>query len=191
MPGGGGEAKTLLCKDCFPEDTMRKAILVIVSCVGFAFAGSESGTAQEGTASADRVRDEIIALERGALDRWIKLDPQGYLDLFVPDVTYFDPTTDRRIEGREAMEARLAPMRSAKVPFKAWRYDMIEPRVQRHGDVAVLTFNLVNYGTMPDQPERVIARWNSTEVYRRVDGAWKIVHSHWSFTKPEVKQPVL
>jgi hypothetical protein len=24
--------------------------------------------------------------------------------------------------------------------------------------------------------------WNSTTVYRRVDGAWKSVRSHWSFT---------
>jgi hypothetical protein len=31
-------------------------------------------------------------------------------------------------------------------------------------------------------------RWNSTEVYLRVGGTWKIVHSHWSYTKPELKQ---
>jgi hypothetical protein len=37
----------------------------------------------------------------------------------------------------------------------------------------------------------VVSRWNSTEVYRRIDGKWRIVHSHWSFTKPEVKQPGL
>ena len=35
--------------------------------------------------------DTIIALERGALDRWGRGDPQGYLDLYARDVTYFDP----------------------------------------------------------------------------------------------------
>ena len=27
------------------------------------------------------------------------------------------------------------------------------------------------------------------EVYGRLDGKWKIVRSHWSFVKPELKQP--
>jgi hypothetical protein len=26
-------------------------------------------------------------------------------------------------------------------------------------------------------------------VYARVDAGWRIVHSHWSFVKPELKQP--
>ena len=26
---------------------------------------------------------------------------------------------------------------------------------------------------------------NSTEIYRRIESAWKIVHSHWSYTKTE------
>ena len=89
------------------------------------------------------------------------------------------------------MQVRLAPMKDVKPPFTDPRYDMIDPRVQRHGDVALLTFNLVNYGKLPDAPERVLSRWNSTEVYRRIDGKWKIIHSHWSFTQPELKQPGL
>jgi hypothetical protein len=50
--------------------------------------------------------------------------------------------------------------------------------------VALLTFNLVNYGKLPDAPERVLARWNSTEVYSRLGGTWKIIHSHWSYIQP-------
>lgn len=34
-----------------------------------------------------------------------------------------------------------------------------------------------------------LARWNSTEVYSRVAGKWRIIHSHWSYTKPDIKQP--
>jgi hypothetical protein len=63
---------------------------------------------------------------------------------------------------------------------------MIEPTVQRHGDVAVLTSN---YGKLPDRLESALARWNSTEVYCRVEGKWKIVHSHWSYTKPDLNPP--
>jgi len=65
---------------------------------------------------------------------------------------------------------------------------MIDPKVQRHGDVALLTFNIVNYGKLPSTPARVLARWNSTEVYGRIGGAWKIIHSHWSHLRPELKQ---
>jgi uncharacterized protein (TIGR02246 family) len=154
--------------------------------MSFGFFGSHTGTAQERIAP-DRIGAEIIATERAALDRWIKLDPQGYLDVYGPDVTYFDPTTDKRVDGREAMQARLAPIKNLKNPFTNVRYEMIAPKVQRHGDVAVLTFNAFNYGTMPDRPETALSRWNATEVYSRIDGKWRIIHSHWSYVKPEIK----
>ena len=136
----------------------------------------------------DRLLDELIALECSALDRWIRLDPQGYLDIFASEVTYFDPFTETRVDGLDAMQVRLAPMKTMESPFADLRYDMIDPTVQRHGDVALLTFNLVNYGKLPDAPERVLARWNSTEVYIRTGGTWKIIHSHWSYIQPELKQ---
>lgn len=44
----------------------------------------------------DRLLDELVAPERSTLDRWIKLD--RYLDLQAPDVTYFDPFMERRID---------------------------------------------------------------------------------------------
>ena len=136
----------------------------------------------------NRVLEELVALERSALDRWIAFDPDGYLDLQAPEVTYFDPFTESRVDGRDALQVRVAPMKNMKPPFTDPRYEMINPKVQRHGDVALLTFNLVNYGKLADGPERVLSRWNSTEVYSRIGGAWKIIHSHWSFIQPEVKQ---
>jgi hypothetical protein len=70
------------------------------------------------------------------------------------------------------------------------RYEMIGPKVQRHGKVALLTFNLVNYRRQADGSEQPVVRWNSTEVYARVDGHWRIIHSHWSYVKPDLKQPI-
>jgi hypothetical protein len=32
-------------------------------------------------------------------------------------------------------------------------------------------------------------RWNTTEDYRRRHGQWKIVHTHWSLTKPQLVNP--
>ena len=85
---------------------------------------------------------------------------------------------------------RLAALNygTIKVPIKDRRYEMIAPKVQHHGDIALLTFNLINYGKLADRPEAVPTRWNSTEVYSRIAGKWRIVHSHWSYTKAELKQ---
>jgi uncharacterized protein (TIGR02246 family) len=168
--------------------TLIRSAAVLLAC---SLTASCALVPQAEAVAAQSLLDEIVALERAALDRWITLDPDGYIGLFAPEITYFDPTTDARIDGADAMKARLAPIRKMKAPFKNPRYDMLNPKVQRHGDVALLTFNLVSYATMPDKPESVVARWNSTEVYARIDGKWRIAHSHWSYVKPEVKQPQL
>lgn len=167
---------------------MRKANLVTVVLLSFGLTQPSGVTAQK-ESSVEGVAKDIIALERAALDRYIALDPQGYLSLYAPEVTYFDPMTERRVDGLKAMQEWLAPMKNAKVPFTARRYEMIGPKVQHYGDVALLTFNLVNYGKPPNKAEQPLSRWNSSEVYRRVDGKWVIVHSHWSFIKPDVKSP--
>jgi ketosteroid isomerase-like protein len=57
---------------------------------------------------------------------------------------------------------------------------MSNSKVQVAGDVAVLTFN---YATAS---ERSRGRgWNVTEVYRRTPNGWRIIHTHWSYLKPE------
>jgi ketosteroid isomerase-like protein len=129
--------------------------------------------------------DTIIALERGALDRWGRGDPQGYLDVYARDVTYFDPMREKRVDGFEAMKQALEPIKGL---VKIDRYEMLDPQVYRAGDAAILTYNLVSHGRSPTG-EAMVVRWNSTAVYAQIDGQWKIVHSHWSYTKPELKVP--
>ena len=131
---------------------------------------------------ADFKPETIIALERAALDRWGKGDPQGFLETYAPDVTYFDPGSESRVDGLAAMKELLIP-RTGKI--KIDYYEMLDPRVQRFGDVAILTYNVVNHRNGGS----VIVRWNSTAVYARRQGRWKIVHSHFSYTKPDLKQP--
>jgi hypothetical protein len=47
--------------------------------------------------------DQILTLERGALDRWGKGDPGGFLASYAADITYFDPVAATRIDGHQAM----------------------------------------------------------------------------------------
>ena len=131
--------------------------------------------------------NEIIAMERAALDRWGAGDPLGYLEIMASDVTYFDPSQERRVDGLRAMTAVLTPL-TGKIQID--RYDMQNPMVQQHGDAAILTFNLVSYRRTADGTEHAIAHWNSTETYARADESWRIVHSHWSYVRPDLKQPI-
>src|SRR5512145_2641700 len=79
---------------------------------------------QESGSSADALLEELVSLERSALDRWVTLDPQGYLGLYTDQVTYFDPTTEKRLNGLEAMKTRFGPMKDLKLPFTSPRYEM-------------------------------------------------------------------
>jgi uncharacterized protein (TIGR02246 family) len=159
---------------------MRLALIIGVGIFAAACGGSRAGGASMNAS------DRIIALERSALDRWIRADPDGYLSLYAPDATYFDPFREKRVDGLDELKARMAAMRGITLPFTEPRYDMIDPVVHVEGNVAVLTFNLVNYGKPTGKTEEaVLARWNATEVYQQIDGAWRIIHTHWSFTQPQ------
>lgn len=125
--------------------------------------------------------EEIIGLERAALDRWGNGDPEGFLETYAPEITYFDPTLAKRLDGLAAMRARYAPIKGM---VKVSSYDMIDPKVQGHGDVRVLSYNLVSRGKALTGDSAITVRWNSSTVYQRIEGRWKIVHSHWSFTAP-------
>jgi len=146
------------------------------------FATFMVATASCANASAGFRPEAIVALERAALDRWGKGDPRGYLETYAPEVTYFDPMQEKRVDGLPAMRELLLPL-AGKVKIE--HYEMIGPKVQRHGDVAVLSYNLASHARGPTG-DSVTVRWNSTAVYGQFDGNWKIIHSHWSFTKPAV-----
>lgn len=136
------------------------------------------------SASAD-VAQAIIALEQGALARWGKGDPSGYFEIMASSTTYFDPTLAKRVDGIDAVHALIDPF---KGKIHVERAEMIDPKVQQQGDIAVLTFNLVSHGARFGDGPKGDVRWNSTEVYQRISGQWKIIHSHWSYTQPDLKE---
>src|SRR5437773_2696424 len=112
---------------------MRKTDLLALSLFTLAIAASCAG--------AEKFKSEtIIALERAAIDRYGNGDPQGFLETYAPDVTYFDPQQKVRVDGLGAMKELLVPI-TGKIKIE--RYEMIGPTVQHRGDVAVLSYNLV------------------------------------------------
>ena len=119
------------------------------------------------------VSSTLIAMECAALERWGKGDPGGFLEICAPDVVYFDPYRERRVDGLEALTALY---KSFWGQVHIDRFELLNPLVQVCGDVAVLTFNYVSY-TGDEQ-----SAWNCTEVYRRDAAGWHIIQTHWSYT---------
>ena len=118
--------------------------------------------------------DSILAIERKALDRWSKGDPSGFVDICATDLTYFDNNLERRLDGLAALTSLYEQVRG-KISLD--RYELLNPKVQLCDGAAVLTYNFVGYA------QGKAHRWNCTEVLRRTDGTWRIVHTHWSVTQ--------
>jgi ketosteroid isomerase-like protein len=120
---------------------------------------------------------ELIALESAAMHRWRQGDPTGYLELYAPDVTYFDTGTTQRTNGLEAMQVAYKQL-EGKIFYEVM--DFIDPLVQLCGDVAVLFYRFLSTSLNPDGSIASRTPWNCTEIYQRMQGGWKIIHNHWS-----------
>ncbi len=117
-------------------------------------------------------------MEHAALEEWCSGNPSRYLELYAPELTYFDPFTPRRWDLDQVREM----YEQIRGQLDVKRFEMVSPQVQVHGDVAVLSFNYTSSG--------FVGTWNCTEVYRRFGdgndgiGEWKIIHNHWSDVHP-------
>jgi ketosteroid isomerase-like protein len=125
---------------------------------------------------------EVMALESTAMERWRQGDPWGFIEISAPEVTYFDTGTPQRINGREALSAEYT-RREGKISYEVM--DFVEPRVQVCGDLAVLTYRFLSTRLNPAGAVTYRTPWNCTEVFRRLEGHWKIIHTHWSFIRGE------
>jgi uncharacterized protein (TIGR02246 family) len=134
------------------------------------------------TKAYDGILGELMALESAAMERWRKGDPWGFIELYAPEVTYFDTGTPQRINGLEAMRAEMA-LRQGQIHYDVMEF--IAPSVQVQGDMAVLSYRFFSTQLNPDGSIASRIPWNCSEVYLRKDGQWRIIHNHWSFIRGE------
>jgi ketosteroid isomerase-like protein len=147
---------------------MKKTIL---ACAIAAALGGVMAAADQNEAATR----EILAMERRALDGWRVGNPDPVLAISDPEITYFHAVAGKRLDGLPAVKALFEGYRGMPL-FDS--YEMAEPRVQASGDTAVLTYILVRHvGT-------ATTRWNATQVYQRKQDGWRVIHSHWSESKP-------
>ena len=127
------------------------------------------------SASDAAVAEALVAQETQALVRWGAGDPSGFLDMCHPEVTYFDPFLEERLDGLSALTSNYERLRG-KIHIDS--FDLVNPRVVVGGEMAVLSFNFVS------RSGNDTCRWNCTEVYRSATPRWLIVQTHWSFVQP-------
>jgi len=123
---------------------------------------------------------QVLEMERTALDRWGKGDPDGFVEICDPEVVYFDPFLPWPIDGLDALRQYYSELRGK---IKIDSDEILDPKVQVHGEIAVLTFRFDSRGSDREM------HWNATEVYRLNSDGWRIIHSHWSFTQPKLAGP--
>jgi len=121
---------------------------------------------------------KIMALEATAMERWRKGEPYGFLDLSAPHVSYFDTATPARLDGLERLKAKYDAL-AGTIHYDVMEF--IEPIFHVHGEAAVLFYRFFSTVLNPDGTVRSRTPWNCTEVFAKVDGRWRIVHTHWSF----------
>lgn len=123
--------------------------------------------------SDEQVLEILLARLRPALDRWYRGDPYGYAALFADHLTYFDPRTERSLEDLTGLRSHYAPIEGlVRMP----EAQVVNPRLQCRGDLAVLTYNVHEH----EREGPPSTRWNATEVYERSVDEWRLIHAHWS-----------
>ena len=142
-----------------------------------------SGAADELTA----VERELMALENSAMERWRQGDPMLWVEMSAPEVTYVDPGLTKPIVGVEEYRRYMENLKG-KVRYDGSNF--IRPKAAVYGDVAVLTYNYQGSTREADGSLKRQPAWDTTEVYARVGGAWKIIHTHWSHVRHVVGERV-
>ena len=158
------------------------SIIMFAPFLGAFMAGRKQGTPK---INETEIADKIIEKEKNALARWNKGDPWGYLEIFADEITYFNPFEKHRIENLDEMNKYYGALAGQNSIDEC---KMIDPKVQFHGNIAILSYHLFNYKKQSDGSLKESTRWNSTKIYSFQDDDWKIIHNHWSFLQPEIKK---
>ncbi len=119
----------------------------------------------------------IFRLENEAMEQWRQGNPLRWVEISTDDVIYVDPNLAAPVIGTQAYREYLTPL-LGKVRYDASEF--VNPRVALLGDLAVLTYNYHSLRRDADGKMKRTSFWNTTQVYVRRAGVWKILHSHWS-----------
>ena len=131
------------------------------------------------------MEDTILSLEKAAMERWRNGDPWGFVEISAEDINYVDPGLTKPILGLDEYKAYMKQI-EGQVHYQ--RSEFIDPKVVMVGEAAVLSYNYRSSVLSPQGAVISQTPWNSTEVYFRREGQWRIVHTHWSFLRHKLPE---
>lgn len=132
-----------------------------------------------------KTTDEIINIVKAQWTAEIS-DPGNVNEQFkniADDYTEFNEDYSTRLDGK-TMAMKLSEP-SGKDPNRTAAAEMLNPKVQIYGDVAILTYNFAGISKNKDG-ETKSNRAKSTRVYAKQAGKWKLVHANFA-ADPQVK----
>jgi ketosteroid isomerase-like protein len=124
--------------------------------------------------------ENILTLEKSAMERWRSGDTFGFVELSAEDLIYIDPGLTKPILGLDEYREYMKQV-EGKIHYQ--KSEFIDPKVVLAGEAALLSYNYRSSQLAPDGHIISQTPWNSTEVYFKQAGGWKIAHTHWSFIK--------
>jgi ketosteroid isomerase-like protein len=127
------------------------------------------------------VEEEIIALTYKLWDAENNKD-MAFRNMHVSDdYTEFNSVFSTRIDGKTKNFTLSDANFSGGTSLAD---EMLNPKVQVYGDVAVLTYNFA--GIVKDSEGNVTpSKAKSTRVYVKMNGDWKLVHANFGFDPAE------
>ncbi len=125
-----------------------------------------------------QVADEIIAMVKA---QWAAqaADPGNVAEAFknvADDYTEFNDSFSTRIDGKSISMSLAEP--AGKAPGRRVAAELLNPKVQVYGDVAILTYNFAGFNKNKDGELKPF-KAKSTRVYAKQNGQWKMVHANF------------
>jgi ketosteroid isomerase-like protein len=131
------------------------------------------------------MEEELLALLDVHLKSIWSGDLQTYRATTAEDVTFFEwYISTQRIDGLDfhlretAANFRAAEDRRAAGGRYEVEHEVLQPKVQMYGDVAIVTFTLLMRYTTSDRVRHT--EHNETRVFQRRSAGWQLVHCHKS-----------
>lgn len=134
------------------------------------------GTAQAQQPAAKSVADEIVAITKAQWAAENQKNIAEAMKYFADDYTELNSEAATRIEGK-ALATRLSEA-TAKDPGVPLASEMLNPKVQVYGDVAILSYNYFGVSQGKDGKTES-SRAKSTRVYAKQGGKWLLVHANF------------
>jgi ketosteroid isomerase-like protein len=126
-------------------------------------------------APASSAEDEVIALTYKIWKAENEKDMATRNKYISDDYTEFNPSYSTRIDGK-TKNFNLSDASFSNGTSLA--DELLNPKVQVYGDVAILTYNFA--GVIKDNDGKVrSSKAKSTRVYVKMNGDWKLVHANF------------